>query len=486
MTSGLELLTVEQMSRADASAVEAGVPSLTLMENAGASVVREIRRRWTRRRVVVLCGPGNNGGDGFVIARLLKDINWPVRLGLLLDKSKLKGDAAVNADAWDGDCEPVTPALLDGAKLVVDALFGAGLTRDIDGAAAEVIASVNDSGLPVVAVDMPSGVGGNTGEVRGIAPQAALTVTFFCKKPGHLLMPGRGLCGETVVTDIGIPASVLDELNPNNYENGPALWRDVIPTPGPESHKYTRGHLLVIGGGDMTGAARLSAAGARRTGLGMLTIAAPIAAVPIYQAGEPGNLVTALPDDGDISPLLAERKRSAVLVGPGAGATQTTRRHVVEAVKSGLPQVLDADALTAFEDDLESLTRWINAPCIMTPHAGEFSRLFKNQQDKLSNCLNAAAKSSAVVLLKGFDTVVAAPDGRAVINANASSDLATAGAGDVLAGIIAGFLAQGVPAFEAAAAGAWFHGEAGKRMGRGLIAEDLPDYLHEMFMLNQW
>jgi len=485
MKSGSELLTVKQMSNADALAVEAGVPSLTLMENAGVSVVREIRRHWTRRRVAVLCGPGNNGGDGFVVARLLQGLNWPVRLGLLVDKSKLTGDAAVNADAWDGDCEPLTPALLDGAELVLDALFGAGLARDIDGAAAELIAAINDSGVPVVAVDTPSGVDGNTGEVRGIAPQAALTVTFFRKKPGHLLMPGRSLCGETVVTDIGIPASVLEELNPVNHENGPALWREVIPRPSPEAHKYTRGHLLVIGGGEMTGAARLSAAAARRTGLGMLTIAAPSTAVTVYQAGAPGNLVTALPDDGDIRTLLHEKKRSAVLVGPGAGATQTTRRHVVEALKCGLPTLLDADALTAFEDDLESLARWIKGPCVMTPHAGEFGRLFENQQDKLSNCLNSAAQSGAVILLKGFDTVIAAPDGRAVINSSAPADLATAGAGDVLAGIIAGFLAQGVPAFEAAAAGAWFHGAAGQRAGRGLIAEDLPDQLHEIFKLNQ-
>lgn len=473
MSHGLELLTVAEMSRADALAVEAGVPSLDLMEAAGAAIVREIRRRWTRRKVLVVCGPGNNGGDGFVVARLLNDINWPVRLGLLVDQSKLSGDAANNAARWSGGIEIMTADMLDDAELVVDALFGAGLSRDVDGPAAALIEAFNVSQVPVVAVDVPSGVDGDTGEVRGAAPDADLTVTFFRKKPGHLLLPGRGLCGETVVADIGIPDSVLTDIAPSMTENGPTGWESALPRAQPTDHKYKRGHVLLVGGETMTGAARLAALGARRAGAGMLTLAAPSAAVSLYQAGEPGNIVVATPDDGDIAPLLTENKRNTVLLGPGNGATPATRRHVITALKSRLPVLLDADALSVFADDPAGLMGWISGPCVLTPHEGEFHRLFGEPGNRLSKCREAAVQSGAVVVLKGFDTVIAAPNGRVTINANAPASLATAGSGDVLAGIIAGLLAQGMAPYEAASAGVWLHGQTAANVGAGLIAEDL-------------
>jgi len=477
---GPDLLTVEEMGRADALAVEHGVPSLDLMEAAGEGIVREIRKRWTRGSVLVLAGPGNNGGDGFVVARLLRDLRWPVRLALLGDAAKLKGDAKVNAGRWDGETETLDGVTFDGVDLIIDAIFGAGLTRDVDGVAAAALEKAQETGLTIVAVDVPSGVDGNTGEVRGIAPGADLTVTFFRKKPGHLVLPGKDLCGETVVRDIGIPEAVLEEIGACAFENGPDVWALHLPQADTSSHKYTRGHLLIVGGGEMTGAARLASGAARRAGAGMVSIAAPPQALNVYKSGDPGNLVVELSDGGDLSDLLADERKNTVLVGPGGGVTQATRNAVISALRSKRPVVLDADALSVFEDDPETLFSWIKGPCVLTPHEGEFGRLFENQGDRLSKCRNAAAISGSVVLLKGADTVIAEPAGKAVINSNAPADLATAGSGDVLAGIIAGLLAQGMPAFEAACAGAWLHGEAGQLAGPGLVAEDLANFLPDL------
>ena len=469
-----EILTVAEMGRADALAVAAGVPSLDLMEAAGRAVADAIAARWTLRPVSILCGPGNNGGDGFVVARLLAERGWPVRLGLLGDA--LKGDAKVNADRWNGSREPVSVDLLQNAGLVVDALFGAGLTRPLDGVARDLIEAINKSQVPCVAIDVPSGVFGDSGEVLGRAPACALTVTFFRKKPAHLMAPGRDLCGEVVLADIGIPRSVLTEIQPRTFENGPDLWRADLRRPGTDSHKYTRGHALIVGGAEMTGAARLAARAARRVGAGMVTIAAPAPATPIYLAGDPGQLVIKLDEKSDLENLMGETKRSAVLVGPGNGVSSTTQRHTVEALRSKAPTVIDADALSVFQGSSKDLFSWVRGPCVLTPHDGEFARLFDTSGDRLIRVRRAAATSGAVILLKGAATVIAAPDGRAVIN-TATPWLATAGTGDVLAGFIVGLLAQGLPAFEAACAGAWFHSRAGAEIGPGLIAEDISEQI---------
>lgn len=478
-----ELLTVEEMGRADALAVEYGVPSLDLMEAAGASVAAEIRSRWPVQPVVILCGPGNNGGDGFVIARYLKIAGWPVRLALLGEASNLKGDAVVNAKRWGGDVEPLSPGVLNGAGIVVDAIFGAGLTREIAGVVLETVEAINADGMTCVAVDVPSGIDGNTGAKLGDAPRCALTVTFFRKKPGHLLLPGRILAGETVVADIGIPTAVLSAIIPLAAENHPDNWITEFPVPMLDGHKYRRGHAVICGGTEMTGAARLAARAARRAGAGMLSIIAPKEAVPIYAVDDPGNIVVTLNQPYDLGAMLQDKRRNAVLVGPGSGLTEETRNKSIEALRSKLPTVLDADALTIFADDPGQLFSWIKGPCVLTPHEGEFDRLFPGDEDKLSRTRAAAKLSGAVVLFKGADTVVAHPDGRAAINVNAPPELATAGAGDVLAGIILGLLAQGMPAFEAALAGAWLHGAAAQEFGPGLIAEDIPDNLPKVLRL---
>jgi len=465
------LLTTREMYRADAAAIASGISGPQLMEAAGGAVADEARRRWSPRPVVVLCGPGNNGGDGFVAARLLAETGWPVRVALLGARERLKGDAAWAASIWTGPLEPLDPKVLAGAELVIDAIFGAGLDRAVEGPARATIEALAASGAPVVAVDVPSGVSGDTGMVLGAAAPARATVTFFRKKPGHLLQPGRGLCGETVVADIGIPAAVLTEIAPATVENGPGLWRAALPAPGPSDHKYTRGHVVVIGG-EMTGAARLAATAAARIGAGMVSVLAPAEALPMLAALPAAIIVAARPKAPALGEWLRQRKAAAVLIGPGLGRTREARAYVNACLASGLPAVLDADALTAFTEYAEGLAR--RAPTVLTPHAGEFARVFGAVEgDRLAAARAAAGATGAVLVAKASDTIVADPAGRAAINGNAPPWLASAGTGDVLAGMILGLLGQGMPAFEAAAAAVWLHGERAAARGQNLIADDL-------------
>ncbi|HTO85100.1 MAG TPA: NAD(P)H-hydrate dehydratase [Methylomirabilota bacterium] len=474
------VLCVAEMARADALAIAGGVPGERLMEAAGEAVAREVRRRWRRGPVAVLCGPGNNGGDGFVAACQLREAGWPVRVALLGERGRLRGDAAAAAAAWPGDVQPLEPAALDGAAVVVDAIFGAGLVRPVDGAAAAVIEAINARRLPCLAVDLPSGVQGDTGQVLGVAPQAAATVTFVRLKPAHLLLPGRTLAGEVTVADIGIAASVLDTIRPTIFANGPSLWLHRYPWPQPADHKYRRGHLLIAGGAVMTGAARLAARAARRIGAGLVTTACTPATHAIYAADMPGVITAPIADEAGFNELLADGRRNALLIGPGHGVGEATRRRTLAGLAAGKRCVIDADAITSFGGNPQELFAAVREAALMTPHEGEFARLFPDlaaAAGKLERAREAARRAGMTVLLKGADTVIAAPDGRAAINGNAPPDLAAGGTGDVLAGFVAGLLAQGMPPFEAAAAAAWLHGEAASAFGPGLIAEDLPDML---------
>ncbi len=492
--TGPELLTTDEMSRADKLAVEAGVPSLTLMENAGRAVAREaMRMAAAGSRAVVLCGPGNNGGDAFVAARLLAEAGYTVSVSCLVTRDALKGDAAVMASRWNGPTQPYSgaPAAIARADLVIDALFGAGLKRAIHGTAADLVAAVNGSGTPVLAVDVPSGLDGSTGQPTGPVVQATRTVTFFRRKPGHLLLPGRALCGETILADIGIPASVLGVGQQPTSANAPALWIASLPVPRIEGHKFTRGHVIVISGpAHRTGAARLGARGALRAGAGLVTIASP----PDAMAENAAHLTAIMlePFDGPrgLAQVLADPRRNVLLIGPGAGVGIATRLLTQVALDHDAACVLDADALTSAtidqDDDEVPVVHHLFAqikenperPVALTPHEGEFKRVFGDLTgSKLDRARAAARTSGAVVILKGPDTVIAAPDGRAAINENAPPWLATAGSGDVLAGIVTGLLAQGMPAFEAACAAVWLHGAAATLHGPGLIAEDLPEAL---------
>lgn len=492
-----DLLTVKQMYEADQHAVDQGVPSLDLMEHAGQACVDEILGRVEPCPALVLCGPGNNGGDGFVIARLLVDAGWPVTLGLLGGREALAGDAAAMAAKWQEDCVSLSPNLItDDVGLIVDCLFGAGLARPVEGGLATLVEAVNASAANIVAVDVPSGIDGDTGAVRGTAVEADFTVTFFRAKPGHLLYPGRAHCGDVRVRDIGIPDSAVRTVGAKGAHNAPGLWLHQFPLPDAEGHKYTRGHLLVRSGGmTKTGAARMAAMAGLRAGAGLVTVAGPPSAQMVL-----ANHLTAIMIDcerdadgsdgsdgneggdgaGGFAPLLADTRRNAVVVGPANGVNDRTRAATLAACAAPAALVLDADALTCFQDDPETLFTALKArtsPAILTPHEGEFARLFIEGETRFERAMAAAVQAGAVVVLKGPDTIIASPDWRFAINDNAGPELGTAGSGDVLAGLIGGLLAQGMAPYEAACAGVWLHGEAGRVWGLGLIAEDLPDLI---------
>ena len=475
-----EVLTPEQMRTAEQAAIGGGLSGRDLMENAGKQVAGQIIKRWTKRKVAVLCGPGNNGGDGFVVARLLKEGGWPVQVFLAGEAAMLRADAAAMAQAWTGQIASLSAAALSGAELVVDALFGTGLSKPLAGAVAETVARLNALDVPVVAVDIPSGVEGESGRILGSAVAADLTVTFCRKKPAHLLLPGRMNCGETILVDIGVGDAAVAVSSPELFENAPRLW--ALPRRRDEGHKFTAGHAVVVSGGPWsTGAARLAAEAAQRAGAGLVTVASPSAALPVNAAHLTSILLAEVDSAMALASFLSDPRRNVIVLGPGMGVDGFARAKVRAALASGRAVVLDADALTAFEDApgelFEAILEFPQRAVVMTPHAGEFSRLFPDLRhspgSKLTQARLAAKSSGAVVLYKGADTVIATPKGTAIINSNAPPWLATAGSGDVLAGMIAGLLAQGMPALEAAAAAAFAHGETANRLGAGLIAEDL-------------
>jgi len=469
-----QLLMTAEMYDVDRAVINAGTSGERLMEAAGGAVASEIQRRWSSRPVLILCGPGNNGGDGFVIARILKNDGWPVTLTLLGDKANLRGDARLNADRWDGEILPLSVDALNGAAICVDALFGAGLVRPLQGIALAAVSALAKSNVPCVAVDVPSGVHGDTGMVLGEAATAELTVTFSRRKPGHLLFPGRARSGQVCVADIGVPEWVLDTIEPQILANEAELWLPEFPWPGLEDHKYDRGHALIAGGSAMTGAGRLASWAARRLGAGLVTVAASPAALPQYTVDAPGLLTLPFRTVGEFGEILSDPRKNAVLIGPGGGVNPTTHDIVLASAKAKKSLVVDADALTAFRESPDQL---FDALCetnaVLTPHEGEFSRLFKSAGDKLTRARAAAEMANSVVLLKGADTVIAAPNGRTAINWNAPPTLATAGTGDVLAGAIVGLMAQGMPPFEAACAAAWLCGDIATEFGPGVLAEDI-------------
>ncbi len=484
--SGAALLTTAQMNAADRETIAAGIAGERLMANAGGAVAREILRRWPPGRVAVLCGPGNNGGDGFVVACAIAQAGWSVRVGLLGDPGAVQGDARHHRDRWTGPVEPLTPAVWADADLIVDALFGSGLNRPLAPELAALLAAIaarrgagpRDAARrpALVAIDVPSGLEGDTGVSRG-AIAADCTVSFVRKKPGHLLLPGRSLCGELLVADIGTPAAVLDAIAVDTGENDPTLWQAELPRPAQAGNKFHRGHALLYGGYPTTGAARMAARAAARAGAGLTTIAVAESALPVYAAALLSIMVRPLARPGDLAQLLADPRFTAFLIGPGAGVGPETLQHATAMLGTGRPVVLDADAISVFRERREALRDAIRGPCVLTPHDGEFARVFDPAGDKLLRARRAARESGAVIVLKGADTVIAAPDGRALVNANAPPTLATAGAGDVLGGFVLGLLCQGMDAFLAAAAAVWMHGAAAAEFGPGLLAEDLPDLL---------
>jgi hydroxyethylthiazole kinase-like uncharacterized protein yjeF len=459
------------MGAADQAAIAAGTTGAVLMERAGAAVADAVTARFSPAGTVVLAGPGNNGGDGYVVARLLAERGWEVEVEALAPPAS--PDAAAAAARWEGPCRPLGEGAAR-AELVIDALFGAGLDRPLASEAARLVRRLNGARKPVVAIDVPSGLAGDTGRaLEGVAFQAALTVTFHRRKPAHALEPGRSLCGEIVVADIGLGATPA-----RLFENTRALWLAGFPWPGVASHKHARGHLVVVSGEAWsTGAARLSARAGLRIGAGLVTILSPPDALMVNAAHL--EAVMLAPFETEVELEAAARQVEAAVIGPAAGVSEATLSNVLALARTGAALVVDADALTVFRSDPGELFSALDRDDVLTPHPGEFERVFpgllSSAPERITAALTAAARAQAIVLLKGPDTVIAAPDGRAAVNLDAAPWLATAGSGDVLAGLIGGLIAQGMESFEAACAGAWVHGRCAQNFGPGLISEDLPD-----------
>ncbi len=481
------VLTPGEMARADLLTTRGGISGARLMENAGQAVKSVVLAHYPGiRRAVVLCGPGNNGGDGYVAARLLAALG--IETVVFRSRApKPRTDADAAAKRWSGPVTPLAQLGMYEGDVVIDALYGAGFSGALGGDDAIAAETIRRAGAPVVAVDLPSGVSGLSGRAEGDCFEAAHTVTFFRKKPGHLLFPGRGLCGKLHVADIGIPRSVLDDIAPALWENCPALFSRFSPKPDPSTHKYTRGHAGIFSGGAAsTGAARLAAMAAARAGAGAVTMFAPTEALSVHAAHLTSVMLKKADNAQEVAGLLADPRLGSLVIGPAFGRYAWLREVVGLALESRLERgiVLDADVFSAFADSAETLFELSKASAgqvVITPHEGEFQRLFPGASEsglgKHERAREASKLSGAVVLYKGPDTVIASPDGRAAINTNGGPELATAGSGDVLAGMIAGLLAQGMPAFEAACAGAFMHGGAGKMAGRGSVAEDFVSAL---------
>jgi hydroxyethylthiazole kinase-like uncharacterized protein yjeF len=484
------LLTPAEMGKADRMAIAHGpFDGPGLMENAGRAVYREILARFPDAvGHAVLCGPGNNGGDGYVVARLLAQSGLSV--AVFAEGSPREGtDAAPAARRCPVEPKPLASFEPKRGWLVIDALYGAGLSRPLSADVQRAAAIAAGAGLKVVAVDVPSGLDGASGRLDAGGFRADLTVTFVRRKPGHLLQPGRTACGTVVVADIGIADAIVAGIGSTAFENVPALWSGHLPRPGAASHKYSRGHCAVFSGGpSSTGAARLAAAAAARAGAGAVTVLAGREAV----AANAGQLTSVMVREAagidDVVAFMESRKVASFVFGPGLGRKATVASFLLDLLRQaprGTGAVIDADGISVFEgrlDELAGAIRSVARPIVLTPHEGEFARLFPDiagdaALSKLERARAAAAAAGTIVLLKGADTVIASPDGRAAINANGAPWLATAGSGDVLAGLVAGLLAQRMPPWEAACAAAWIHAEAGARAGAGLVADDLPQAL---------
>lgn len=471
------------MGRIDRAAADSGLDSYGLMQKAGAHVAAVLLAHFPAvQRAVVLCGPGNNGGDGHIAAGLLAGAGVEVmRFG---PEPKPGGDAARARNAYPGTLHVFEDWQPREGDVIVDAVFGAGLDRPVSGDVAALIERARQAGTPVIAVDLPSGVSGRTGEPTGACFQAVHTVTFAALKPGHLLMPGRALCGQLHLCDIGIPERLIVSDDPV-WKNHPGLYNAALPALAAGAHKYGRGHLGVFCGPlASTGAARLSAMAGLKSGAGLVTLVSRPSATMVLASHLTAIMQRMIRDEAELQAWLSDKRLSAFVIGPGFGDQAMAGSYVELLAATGRPVVLDADGLSAYAGAPAKLAALFEGDTrlVMTPHEGEFRRLFGNLADdptlsKIDRARIAAQHHNAVMVYKGPDTVIAAPDGRAAVNADAPAWLATAGSGDVLAGIIGGLLAQGMPPFEAACAGVALHGDAANRAGKGLTAEDLPAHI---------
>ena len=445
------------------------------MENAGRAVVREIAWRFPPSRCLVLCGPGNNGGDGYVIARRLRDAGWTVHVATEPEWKCANGDATIARARWDGPCGRLLEAPIASSDLVVDALFGSGLKRDLGGSARSILRKIQLAQVPIVSVDIPSGIDGSTGAIRGWAPTVDLTVTFTRLKLGHALMPGRQHCGNIICCNIGISNHCIDKYGPHPELNSPIRWLDHLPRLCARDSKYDRGHLLALGGpASMTGASVLAATTAQAAGAGLVTMLCDDAARSTYAGHFLSVMTRIVRSADDLGQLLKDRRVTALLAGPGMGINPRTASMLEQMLRTGIPIVLDADAITIAANHRERFLPLLHDGCVLTPHEGEFDRLDNRSGPRLERCRLLASELKSVVILKGADTVIASREGRIGVNTTGPASLATAGSGDVLAGLVGGLLARGMPPFEAAGCAVWSHAHAALQAQPLASAADLP------------
>jgi ADP-dependent NAD(P)H-hydrate dehydratase / NAD(P)H-hydrate epimerase len=445
------------MATADRLTIEDGGHEIELMRRAGEGVASYIRDTFEKSPVWVLVGPGNNGGDGYVVAKSLYESGWDVKIAAMCEPQAMKGAAREFALNWPNEVVPLDRCRIDTPSLVVDALFGAGLNKPLPEIVINLLRSIEEKRLPVVAIDIPSGVHGDTGESLG-AILCHSTVTFFLRKPGHVLLPGKALCGSIHVVDIGIPSRVLDAIHPKVSVNHPDHWIESFPRPALLDHKYTRGKAIIVGGYPMSGAGRLAARACMRIGAGLTSVVVPLPGLDIYAGALESAVIGTYSSQDEFQRLIQDPRTKAYLIGPGGGVDDGLTKQVECIVAQKKPVVLDADAISVLARSKHAIGFEISG-----------CRLYQAQK--------ASRLCGGIVVLKGNDSIIAAPDGRTVVNENAPSTLATAGSGDVLSGLITGLLAQGMPSFQAACAAVWIHGAAARRFGLGLIAEDLPDII---------
>ena len=501
----IPVLDSRQMQVADRAAIASGVPSIELMENAARVLVDELVGRWREaRRVIVLCGPGNNGGDGLAAARLLAVDGISAAVFTLRPPESYRGDAAANARRAQESGLELSPlssrstwrslaSSLASSDVVVDALFGTGLSRALEGDAARAVVAINSAARSVAAADLPSGLSADSGQLLGRCVRADLTVAFAAAKRCHVLPPAREHCGHVVVREIGIPAEILARQKTRLWISQAADVTAALPPRRPDSHKGDYGRLAILAGSrGKTGAAALAARGALRAGAGLVTVFCPASIELAVVAALPETMTRGLPDrEGELVQEAAEVLADALsdfdaaAAGPGLGTSRGVRAVLRRLLRTRLPLVFDADALNAFAGDPRAFAR--RAPTILTPHPGEAGRLLgastrQIQSDRLSAALELAKKSRAVVVLKGWGSLIATPGGRVTVNPTGSPLMATAGAGDVLTGAAGALLAGGLEPEKAAQAAAFLHGAAGELLERGLgdaglLASELADAL---------
>ncbi len=502
-----EILTPKQMAACDAHTIAHGTPGTVLMESAGRAVANETAAMLnTGDRVLVLAGPGNNGGDGYVAARLLADKGFAIEVASLGDPSALSGDALWACQSWSGSVRDATLLTSDDLSAfdgIVDALFGAGLSRPLDGAASQLVDAVNRAGTRVLSVDLPSGLDGETGLAGGPSMRAERCVTFHRLKPGHLLYPGRAMCGSTTVVDIGMAEDSVRNVGYLARLTGHYLCPQGHTAA--DSHKYAKGHVVVLAGeGNKAGAGFLAAQATLRAGAGLVTLGAPTTTQCASTGLYPALMRTTIDEPRHLAYVLDNPRINVCAIGPGLVPNEKTRQLVYNALASPACVVLDAGALTAFECMQRQVFDFINereAPVVITPHDGEFRRLFPGSDrtiSKIERTQRAAADAGAIVVLKGPDTVIAHPQidpSTTFVNGNAPPWLATAGTGDVLTGIIAAQVAQvwrgshspqsSQEITQAVAYAVWLHGEAAKHAGPGLVASDLDAALRDVLRARQ-